>query len=890
MDCGPAALKSLLDGFRIPISYGRLREACQTDIDGTSIDTLEDIAQQAGLDAEQVMLPVDHVLESVSRNLPAIVAVQGPSGAAHFVVAWRLCGPLVQVMDPSHGRLWISRAAFLSQLVVHSFKVPAGAWREFASSDAFLAPLRRRLRRLGLSRSEREQRITQATAAAGCGELAALDAATRMTASLHSGRALGRRECGAALSGLVNASVDQASAIADEYWSARAASGAPDAQPMMVLRGAVLVRVRGRQASGHRATRARTTTVEEPPDRAGQGQGLSPELAAAFSERPVRPLRDLLGALRHDGLLAPAVAGLAITLVVVGVVLEAALLRSVVDIGGLLTGPEQGLWAGAILTLFAAALLVLELVLGSSERRMGSALEHRLRMAFLDKIPRLADAYFQSRPISDMLERAHAVHTVRVLPRLGVRFVRVGLELVVTTLALVWLDPATAGLAVMAALVAAGIPLVGQSIVAERDLRARTHTGALARFHLDAFRGRKAIEAHGAAATLEREHDGLLAQWTAASLSQQRASLTIEGLQMLVGFGLAAWMLLGHLSAGDNPGVLLQMYWVLNLPGLGYELALLAREYPAHRSTIVRLLEPLGAPDYRSHETERIGAARDRGAGDGVKIELRRVSLHIAGHSLLEEIDAVIAPGAHVAVVGASGAGKSTLLGLLLGWQRTTVGEILIDGRPMTTECLDDLRSHTAWVDPTVYLWNRSLLDNLLYGSHGATDRVGQVLELSGLIPLVASLPQGLATPLGEGGARLSAGEAQRVRLGRAMLRPDSRLVVLDEPFLGLEGDQRRALLAQSRRRWAASTLLYVTHDVAETRAFDRVLVLERGRIIEDGDPRQLAQSASSRYRRLLQAQEATQGRFSTGVGWRRIRLESGRIVQSRERTSEQTA
>jgi ABC-type multidrug transport system fused ATPase/permease subunit len=276
-------------------------------------------------------------------------------------------------------------------------------------------------------------------------------------------------------------------------------------------------------------------------------------------------------------------------------------------------------------------------------------------------------------------------------------------------------------------------------------------------------------------------------------------------------------------------------------------------------------------------------------AGAGVRIEARGVAVRAAGHPILEEIDLDIAPGSHVAIVGASGAGKSTLVGLLLGWQRPAAGEFLVDGEPLTAEHLDELRRVTAWVDPTVQIWNRSLLENLLYGS-GNTDAVGTILEMAGLLSVVAKLPQGLATPLGEGGALLSAGEAQRVRLGRAMLRKNSRLVVLDEPFLGLERDRRRAQLTHARQRWTDSTLLYVTHDVVETRAFDRVLVVESGRIVEDGDPLHLAQMLSSRYRRLLQTQEHLQSRLAASADWKRIRLESGRIVSDHVRSNEQTA
>jgi len=887
MDCGPAALKSLLEGFRVPVSYGRLREACHTDVDGTSIDTLEEVALQLDLEVEQIMVPLDHVLLKEAAALPAIAVVRNPIGGAHFVVAWRCHGPLVQVMDPARGRLWLRPQAFLDQLFVHSTVVTATAWRDWAGSDAFLVALGGRLRTIGLSHRERESQIDAALSDSSWHGLAALDASARMIATLRSARALNRSDAAALLAALLSEAQEDVSAAAvpDHYWSVRAADSDGDGTEQVSLRGAVLVRARGRKPCP-------PTSVHEAAQATAGSSARSPELAAALAEPPLRPLRDVVGALRADGVLGPAVGGIAMAIAVAGVVFEAILLRSVLDIGALLRVPEQALGAGAALALFAAALLGLEVVLASAERRAGSHLEARLRIAFLDKIPRLADSYFQTRPVSDMLERSHSVHTLRALPQLGVRFLRVALELIVTTVAIAWLDPRAAGLALVAATAAAGIPLMGHSIVAERDLRVRTHAGALARFHLDALLGRTAIEAHGASATIEGEHERLLAEWAGASVALQRASVAIEGFQMLVGFGLAGWMLFGHFGGGDTGGMLLLVYWVLNLPALGYELALNAREYPAHRSTIVRLLEPLGAPGVRPSESHTPEACRDRGerSTSGVRIDARRVVIRAAGHLILQDIDLHVAPGSHVAIVGASGAGKSTLVGMLLGWHRPAAGDLLIDGEPLAGDRIEALRRDTAWVDPTVQIWNRSLLDNLLYGSD-TTQPIGPVLEAAGLVPVIAKLPQGLATPLGEGGTLLSAGEAQRVRLGRAMLRRKSRLVILDEPFLGLERDRRRVLLARVRQRWAGSTLLYVTHDVAETRSFDRVLVLERGRIVEDGDPLLLAQTASSRYRRLLQAQDAVRARFSASAEWRRIRLDSGQIVQDHvDATFEQTA
>src|SRR5215469_15352483 len=150
MDCGPASLKALLEGFGIHASYGRLREACQTDVDGSSIDTMEEVARQLGLDAEQIMLPSDHVLLREAKALPAIVVVRLPNGTTHFVVVWRRHGPLLQLMDPATGRRWVTLRRFLEDLYIHTATVPAEAWREWAGSDLFQATLRRRLRDLGI--------------------------------------------------------------------------------------------------------------------------------------------------------------------------------------------------------------------------------------------------------------------------------------------------------------------------------------------------------------------------------------------------------------------------------------------------------------------------------------------------------------------------------------------------------------------------------------------------------------------------------------------------------------------------------------------------------------------------------------------------------------------
>src|SRR5215475_10992351 len=99
MDCGPAALQALVAGFGMSVNYGRLREACQTSVDGTSITTMDEIANFLGLDTEETMLPADHLLLPQARALPAIAVVTTPNGSNHFVLVWSTVGRWVQIMD-----------------------------------------------------------------------------------------------------------------------------------------------------------------------------------------------------------------------------------------------------------------------------------------------------------------------------------------------------------------------------------------------------------------------------------------------------------------------------------------------------------------------------------------------------------------------------------------------------------------------------------------------------------------------------------------------------------------------------------------------------------------------------------------------------------------------
>jgi len=326
--------------------------------------------------------------------------------------------------------------------------------------------------------------------------------------------------------------------------------------------------------------------------------------------------------------------------------------------------------------------------------------------------------------------------------------------------------------------------------------------------------------------------------------------------------------------------VMLLVYWALSLPAQGRNVARLARQYPTMRNVVLRLFEPLGAPEEANQTREN--DKTEQKSQSGVTLRIEQASVLAGGHIILQEINLSIDSGSQVAIVGSSGAGKSSLVGLFLGWQQPVSGRVLADGKPLEGDRLHVLREQTAWVDPAVQLWNRSFLANLRYGSpEDGFQSFSQTLDAADLRDVLENLPDGLQTVLGESGGLVSGGQGQRVRLGRAMLRQGVRLVILDEPFRGLDYEQRKRLLLHARQWWRHATLLCVTHDVGETKGFDRVIVMDRGRIIEDGRPCSLLEKSDSRYRTLMDAEKKIRTGFRTDKHWRHIRMEYGVIKES---------
>ncbi|HYV48763.1 MAG TPA: ATP-binding cassette domain-containing protein [Myxococcaceae bacterium] len=882
-DCGPASLKSVFAAMGLELNYRILREACQTDVDGTSIVTLEELSNQLGLDAEEVMLPLDHVFLPEARALPSIIVTLSGGGRQHFVVLWKRIGPFVQVMDPLVGRRWARVETLTSTLYQHTTSAPASAWREWAGSEEAVAAFERRL--LNLGAVEAKAAVAKALEDPGHHSIATLDAAIRAGEAVVRAGAVRR---GPTAAGLVQSMIAKSRSgevpIPEPYWSVRPN---PDAEGELLLTGAVLLRFRGWREDAAGGESAGAASPAPPAAHA--------ELATALVAEQPSPARTLFRLLREDPRRIPLLITAGLVIATFGRILQALMLRAMLDLGRDLGTVEQRAVGMLVLAGVALVLLSMQVPISLGLLGIGRRLEVRLRKAYFEKLPKTEDRYFQSRLASDMASRCHNLQTMRTLPALTAQGITVSLEVLATAAALVWAAPHVWGIALGLTAATLVLPLVAQKVFFEPDLRVQTHAGSLSGFILNALLGLTPIRIHGAERSLRRGQEAMLVEWTKSRYWLQVLSVGFEGALMVVSYALVVLLVYSYLHTSERASlVLLVVFWALRFPILGQRLLVLTRAFPSAMNRVRRLLDIIGGeiqpdPAPRSASSAASPAAEEpkpaNGDGEamatGVAVAMEKVRIKGGGHVILDKVSLDIAAGEHVAIVGVSGAGKSTLVGVLLGWLRPARGEIRIDGAPFDQPAVERLRRVTAWVDPAISIWNQSLLDNLRYGNDFTQGwSLEAALRGAEMLDILEALPEGLQTSLGEGGGLVSGGQGQRVRLARAMLRSGVRLAILDEPFRGLDRERRARLLAESRRLWKGVTLFCVTHDVAQTQEFDRVLVVEGGRIVENGPPKELLAKEKSRYAELLRADLDNHQLLWRSGTWRHWWLADGRLEE----------
>ena len=220
----------------------------------------------------------------------------------------------------------------------------------------------------------------------------------------------------------------------------------------------------------------------------------------------------------------------------------------------------------------------------------------------------------------------------------------------------------------------------------------------------------------------------------------------------------------------------------------------------------------------------------------------------------LQDISLVIQPGETVAFVGESGAGKSTLVNLAIGFRQPTAGCVKLDGHDLRELDLRSYRRQIGVVPQTTLLFDGTLRENVTYGLEKVSDdALWKIFADANLAEFVRSLPHGMDTPLGEGGAQLSGGQRQRLAIARALVR-NPRLVILDEATSALDTESERLVQAALVRLTQGRTTLIVAHRFSTIRHAHRIVVLHGGKIVEVGTQAELL-ARPGQFHRLAQLQ-----------------------------------
>ena len=252
-------------------------------------------------------------------------------------------------------------------------------------------------------------------------------------------------------------------------------------------------------------------------------------------------------------------------------------------------------------------------------------------------------------------------------------------------------------------------------------------------------------------------------------------------------------------------------------------------------------------------------------------VEFDRVSVDDGhGRPLFRGFSLEIAAGQQLCLLGPSGAGKSTLASLLVRAIDPVAGEIRVDGIPLRETTIASIRRNVSIVLQESVLFATTVRENIRYGRIGASDdEVEQAARRAQAHAFIEDLPAGYDTVLGSRGSTLSGGQRQRIAIARALLRA-APIVVLDEPTSGLDPAAREQVTASLRALTAGRTTITITHDVTQALAADRVVWIERGRIVEDGAPEVLMSRPDSRvarwaHRAVSEARAAAVGRDDAG-------------------------
>jgi ATP-binding cassette subfamily B protein len=332
----------------------------------------------------------------------------------------------------------------------------------------------------------------------------------------------------------------------------------------------------------------------------------------------------------------------------------------------------------------------------------------------------------------------------------------------------------------------------------------------------------------------------------------EKLRLFHAGVTAIVTTALLAWVLrdwsLGHVSTGDV--VLTTTLGFTVLHGTR-DLAMALVDTVQHIARLEEALATLLVPHDLCDADNASSLLRPRG-----RVEFNNVSFAYPGtqRPILEQFDLKIEAGTRVGLVGRSGSGKSTVLTLLQRLREVGEGQVLVDGQDITALTQSSLRDAIGVVPQDVSLFHRSVMENIRYGRPSATDEeVYRAAEEANCADFIAELSEGYHTEVGDRGVKLSGGQRQRLAIARAFLR-NAPILLLDEATSALDSESEQVVQAALDRLMLGRTVIAVAHRLSTLRDFDRILVLDRGKVVQDGTPQEM-EHLPGPYRELLRRQ-----------------------------------
>lgn len=422
------------------------------------------------------------------------------------------------------------------------------------------------------------------------------------------------------------------------------------------------------------------------------------------------------------------------------------------------------------------------------------------------------------------------------------------------------LDPVVGAIVLASALLVPAAPIVSQRAFGETAERFWAAFGRLGSEYVDALQGMPALKVFNAS---RRWGDRL--SGASDDLAQDAAALTAIS-SMYVGFvaiGVAAGAVISvlvaaaRLSGSSSP---LLLFTILLLARECFRpLGDLQERLPeaavaaSAAETVLDLLEaPADAPASAAPAVHTEGRDLPQSVGfDHVSFAYRG-----GERPALRDVSFQVGAGETVAIVGRSGAGKTTVVSLLLRFFDPQAGRVLVGDVDVREQPLDRLRAMVAVVFQDTYLFHRTVRENLALGRPDATDEEIRAAARAAFADrFISELSQGYDTVLGERGMTLSGGERQRLAIARALLR-DSPILVLDEATSSVDARSEELIQEALARLTEGRTTIVIAHRLSTIRRADRVIVLDGGRVIEEGRPGALAEGQGA-YARLVAAQEA---------------------------------